>query len=50
MSVGATSSDISEFQPGIYVACLYDDRWYIGTIVRCSTENNNVKVRFLKRD
>ena len=29
VSFGATSGDISEFQPGKYVACLYDDRWYM---------------------
>ena len=40
----AISGDISEFQPGKYVACLYNDRWYVGTIVKCSIENNNVKV------
>ena len=44
VSFGATSGDISEFQPADkYVACLYDDRWYIGTIVKCSSESNNIK-------
>ena len=51
VSFGATSGDISEFQPADkYVACLYDDRWYIGTIVKCSSESNNIKVKFMKRD
>ena len=50
MSFGATSGDISEFQPGKYLACLYNDRWYIGTIVQCSSGNSNVKVKFMKRD
>ena len=39
VSFGAISGDISGFQPGKYVACLYD-RWYVGTIVECSTENS----------
>ena len=38
VSFGAISG-ISGFQPGKYVACLCD-RWYIGTIVECSTENS----------
>ena len=42
VSFGATSGDISEFQPGKYVACLYDERSYIGTIVECSSQNNDV--------
>ena len=50
MSFGATSGNISEFQPGKYVACIYDDRWYIGTIVKCSSEGNDVKFKFVKRD
>ena len=32
------------------VACVYDDRWYIGTIVECNNKNNNGKVKFMKRD
>ena len=40
----ANFCDISEFQLGKYIACHYDDRWYIWTIVECSTENDNVKV------
>ena len=35
VSFGATSGDISEFQPGKYVVCLFHDRWYIGTLVEC---------------
>ena len=50
VSFGATSGDVSEFQPGKYVACLYNDIWYIGTIVQCSSGNSNVKVKFMKRD
>ena len=49
VSFGATSGDTSAFQPGKYAACFYEDRWYIGTIVECSTENNNAKVKFMKR-
>ena len=30
VSFGATSDDISEFQPGKYVACLYDQGFPIG--------------------
>ena len=49
VNFAATSGDISEFQPGKYVTCLYDDRWYIGTIVECS-KKNDVKVKFMKMD
>ena len=53
-SFRAGSADISEFLLGEYIACLYDDRWNITVVLDCSSEqckcNNNVKVRFLKRD
>ena len=50
VNFSATSGDISEFQPGKYVACLYDNRWYIEAIVQCSSENNDLKVKFMNRD
>ena len=50
VSFVATSGDISEFQPGKYVACLFHDRWYIGTLVECGGESNNLKVEFMKRE
>ena len=36
-------------QPGRYIACLYDDKWYIGIMIdRCN--ENDVKVKFMRRD
>ena len=48
MSFGATSGDTSAFQPGKYAARFYEDRWYIGAIVECNTENNNAKIKLMK--
>ena len=37
-------------QPGRYIASLYDDKWYIGIIMDRCDENNDVKVKFMRRD
>ena len=50
VSFRAGSADISEFLLGKYIACSYDDRWNIAVVLDCSNENNNVKVKFMKRD
>lgn len=41
--------DSDDFQPGKYIACMYDQEWYIGNIVERSEENNDVYVKFMKR-
>jgi len=38
-----------DYQPGQYVACVYDAQWYIGNIVERSDENSDVMVKFMKR-
>ena len=37
------------FQPGKYIACIYDDDWFIGSIVERSDEHGDVYVKFMKR-
>ena len=37
------------YQPGKYIACMYDQQWYIGTIDERSDENNDVHVKFMTR-
>jgi len=37
------------FQPGTYIACVYDNNWYIGNIVERSDTNSDVLVTFMKR-
>ena len=47
---GHIDSDTSMLQPGRYIACLYDDKWYIGIIVDRCDESNDAKVKFMRRD
>ena len=35
------------YQPGKYNACCYLKIWYIGDVLECSNENQNVKVKFM---
>ena len=39
---------IQSYQPAKYVACIYDDQWYIDNIVEQSHINGNVLVTFMK--
>lgn len=41
--------DKDVYKPGTYVACMYDDDWFIGNIVECSEENQDVYIRFMRR-
>ena len=34
---------------GHYITCMYDNEWYIGTVVECSEEENYVFVKFMKQ-
>ena len=51
----STSSDVqsltdpNEYQPGQYIACTYDNEWYIGIIMGHSEEQNDVYVGFMTR-
>jgi hypothetical protein len=42
-------TNTNDYQPGRYIACIYDNEWYIGTIVERSEEQNDVFVKFMKR-
>ena len=35
------------YQPGKYIACYYDEIWYIGLILESCDENQDVKVKFM---
>ena len=37
-------------QPGQYVACVYDDQWYIGAITKRSEEHEDVYIKFMRRN
>ena len=44
------SGDSSEdYQPGKYVACMYDAEWYVGSIKDRSEEHSDVLVLFMKK-
>jgi len=44
--LSVASSD-NLFQPGDYVACLYDGLWWIGSIRSVSDEHNDLEVIFM---
>jgi hypothetical protein len=44
-----TNCDL-EYQPGRYIACLYDGQWYVGNIVERSDTNHDILVKFMKRN
>ena len=39
----------SSLIPGKYIACIYDQQWYIGSIIECSSKDEDVLVDFMKR-
>ena len=45
-SADAPSSQPSS-QPGDYIACLYDGRWWIGSVCSISEEHDDVQVNFM---
>jgi len=45
----STRKDYCEYQPGRYIACIYDGQWYIGNIVERSDTNSDILVKFMKR-
>ena len=51
----STSSDVQsltdpkEYQPGQYIACTYDNEWYIGIIMVHYEEQNDFYLRFRTR-
>lgn len=43
------STGMNFYKLAMYIACFYDEDWFIGNIVECSTELNNVLVKFMKQ-
>ena len=41
-------SNITNFMPGMYVACIYDD-WFIGNVVDISEQYNKIHSKFMKK-
>ena len=42
--------NFSDFNPGMYVACIYDRDWYIGIVSEVSREHDEIYVKFMKRE
>ena len=40
----------NDLYPGKYVACIYDQDWYIGVITKCSNENKDVYIKSMKQN
>ena len=45
----AAAAPIATYQPGQYVACIYDQDWYIGNVVEIAEEHDDVLVTFMTR-
>ena len=43
------ATNVSDFNPGFHVACIYDRDWYIGITLERSVEFDEIYVKFLKR-
>ena len=41
--------DWKDYKPGRYIACMYDDIWYVGLILEYSEENEDFCVKFMSR-
>lgn len=48
-SVVHNKVNVDELQPGKFVACVYDKKWYIGCILEYCEDQNDVKVDFMKQ-
>ena len=46
----AEVSTNDQFTPGKYIACAYDNEWYMTLIHEYSHENHDVRVEFMKRN
>ena len=44
-----TKNSDNAYQPGQYVACIYDNEWHIGNIVERSDSNRDVLINFMQR-
>ena len=48
-AVQTESGDSQDYQPGKYVGCMYDAKWYVGSIKDRSEEHSDVLVSFMKK-
>ena len=42
-------SNITDFMPAMYVACIYDDDWFVGNVIEISEQYNEIHVKFMKK-
>ena len=43
-------SNITDFMPRTYVACIYDDDWFVGNVTEISEQYNKIHdVKFMKK-
>ena len=42
-------SNITNFMPGMHVASIYDDDWFVGNVVKISDQYNEIHVKFMKK-
>ena len=45
--VPAAVQPTQDYQPGQYVACMYDGHWWLGNIIETDCEQDDVKVTFM---
>ena len=43
-------SNITNFMPEMYVACIYDDDWFVGHVIGISEQYNEIQVKFMKKN
>ena len=41
-------SNITVVMPGMYVACIYDDDWFVENVIEASEQHNEIHVKFMK--
>ena len=42
-------SNITDFMPRMYVACIYDGDWFVGNVTQISEQQNEIHVKFMKK-
>ena len=40
----------ANFMPEMYVACIYDDDWFVGHVIGISEQYNEIQVKFMKKN
>ena len=43
-------SKITDFMPGMCVACIYDDDWFVGYVMEIFEQYNEMHFKFMKKD